>query len=117
MDPRVGEAIELGIAVLDEALSVLEFAYQVDKPRGLQVTCDAIGNYLDTLFAAWVTPVDDALPAPSLAELENAGLALASQKTFEARLEEVSTRRRLLRALVGRNGWEWWQVEDTAQPN
>lgn len=115
--PSREEAIELGIAALDEALTVLEFAYQGAKPRGLQLARETIGSYLETLSAAWVAPADDAPQAPPLKRLADAGMTLCDSERFEARLEQVSERRRLLRALVERSGWDWSQIEVTAPPD
>ena len=54
-------------------------------------------------------PADEAPPAPSLEPLRDAGL-LVSEEAFGEALREASVRRRLLRALVTQDGWEWEDV-------
>ena len=106
--PPREEAIELGMAALDEALSVLEVADGA-KPRGFRAARDAIGGHLDTLAAAWVTPASEPPPAPPFEVLK--GDRQASED-FQERLEALQRRRCLLKALVERSGWFWSQTQE-----
>lgn len=104
---HVGErsaAFELGVAKLDEALTIILHALEEDHETVVRPTRRAIDEYLRTasLSAGGVEPP----PPPDLTRLAEGGVAL-DEKRFAARLEEIADRRAALRDLIEANGWRW----------
>ena len=108
------DALELGIASLDEALSIAEHGLEAPLPKKFGKARRAIDGYLGTLGAAWVKPAEKAPPAPSLAALRERGLPAVDDDLLAERFRKLDERRRLLRALVERSGWSWSLVHGGA---
>lgn len=105
----------ISIAVLDESLTLLEYALPPERrPKvfPLKVVRHAVDDYLDKLKDVTIEPTEEAPPPPSLEPLRQAGIPVVDNAAFRASLSEVSQRRRLLLALVRSNGWEWQHVYD-----
>ncbi len=98
------------IVVLDEALTLLRFGVpERHRPNGivLQNARASVETYLETLHEGFVDPADGSPPPPDLAALREAGIPTASDDEFEATLDELETRRRLLYGLVESDAREW----------
>lgn len=98
------------VAVLDEMLTLLEHGVEHGKRPaaiGVQSLREAVSNYLDTLESAFIFPVEEPPPIPSLFSLQQAGIPVAEESSFERALEKLEDRRRRLRALVQNDGWSW----------
>ncbi|MEW5927504.1 MAG: potassium channel family protein [Gemmatimonadota bacterium] len=100
----------VGIAVLDEALTLLR--YGVPEPyrpsRAILHSGRAgVQSYLDTLASAFIGPAEEAPPAPSLDKLREAGIPTVDDHEFSEALGELDERRRKLLGLVRTDGWNW----------
>lgn len=95
-------SIEIAVAVLDEALTVLE-ARDDEVPRpAVGPMRAAIGELLATIRP----PVDPPPPLPPASELDRAGLDVDPER-LRQHADQLSERRRRLRALVESRGWDW----------
>lgn len=110
------ESIEIAIAALDEALSMVEFGLDGPPPRKLWRTRQSINGYLGSLREAWVEDAENAPPIPSMGALAERGLTLRPLDEIETEYAGAAYHRRRLRALVENSGWSWELVharEDT----
>lgn len=111
---RRREAMAPAVAVLDEALSIIEFSLEGDclSPGALRPARVAIDTLLDRLEDQSVNPTDSTPPAPTLGALRRDGYPVGTDEAFrEAISEEVcDRRRRLLLGLVQAEGWSWEDV-------
>lgn len=98
-------SVEVALAVLDDALTIVETA----APRECCGVCrpvrQAIDEYLETapLAAGDVEPP----PLPDLAGLAGTHLDLPDLQRLRDAFARQAGRRSQLRALVERNGWQW----------
>lgn len=110
---RQHTAAAVSFAVLDEALTLLEFGVkpecQID-PLTLYVIRQTMQDFLETLGSAFISPTDELPPIPSLVKLRAQGVPTVSDETFQAALNDVAKRRQLLLALVRNDGWSWSDV-------
>lgn len=112
-DTKRQQAVVPAIAVLDDALTLLVWAIHEDtRPelRLLESVRQAIGDYLESLEAVHIRAAEASPPLPPLAPLRRAGIPIVSDATFQARAD-VDHRRRLLLALLERDGWAWHDGE------
>ncbi|MDP8970227.1 MAG: potassium channel family protein [Actinomycetota bacterium] len=101
------------LAGLDEALTVLLFGVDpAHRPAMLVLhpLRETMGHFLDTLYSAFIDPEPEPPPVPPLARLRDAGIPTVDDGEFEAAMEKLADRRRLLRALVHNDGWSWDDV-------
>ncbi|MFO7654152.1 MAG: potassium channel family protein [Candidatus Krumholzibacteriia bacterium] len=104
------QSVALGLASLDEALSVLEFGVEPGvclSPQDCRPIRRTMGHLLGTLESAYFRPAEHPPPVPDLELLREQGIPVVAAARFEARLERIAERRRLLRALVEHDGWDW----------
>lgn len=109
-DPR--SASGRAVVVLDEALTLVSLGVAPHaRPRRLSIRTlrSAVSRYLGTLPGAHIRPAPEAPPAPSLRRLREAGVPTVDDAVFHEALRDLDGRRRWLRALVARDGWEWPQ--------
>ena len=108
------EALAPSLAVLDEALSVVEFGLDADclSPGALRPARAAIATLLDRLEGQSVGPADEPPRPPALARLRRDGYPARSDADFREALREEACdrRRRLLLGLVQAEGWTWDDV-------
>ena len=106
---RPGAAFSLGLANLDEALTIVRFGIRGHAiSRGvLEPAHDVIARLLATLSGAFITPADEQPAPPPLESLRNEGIPVVGDAEFLSRIEELRDRRRLLRGLVENDGWTW----------
>lgn len=113
------KAPAVAIAVLDEALTLLAHGVAPDRRPpavALRTARAAVGDYLQTLAAAYVTAADDVPPAPSLALLRSAGIPTVSDAEFQGSLASLEGRRRLLLGMVRAEAWPWPPAQESATP-
>ena len=112
----------LQIASLDQALGYLEHGLTggcqatARKMRPLQNT---ISEYLETLEVAFINANEDAPEVPPVRELGRYGFQTVDELAFQEALERFSGRRKLLLALVEKDGWRWedvWKESDKDSP-
>ena len=111
---RREEALAPAIAVLDEALSILEQGFR-EKPISDAVYVPvrkSIDELLRTLASNGPSRFDEPPPAPPLRRLQDAGLPVREQEAFEAALKPLEERRLLLLEMVAGEGWSWEDVEE-----
>jgi hypothetical protein len=86
-------------------------------PAGLHTSLRrSITTYLNNLQASYINPADEVPPAPSLAELQAAGVPVVSDEVFEKALEQFTRRRSLLLVLVKHSGWAWDAIYRQGHP-
>lgn len=101
------------LAALDEALLLLAVAVHPDvrlaptKTKPLQI---ALAGLLRTLQRRYIPKSDKPPPAPDLGPLRDCGIPVVDEDEYRKAVEEHSSRRRLLRALVEHDGWTWDDV-------
>lgn len=113
-EQRRDESMEIGLAALDEALTIIEHGLDQAPPKGLKGVRRSIGNLLTSYERVHPRAEQGEPPrAPCLDDLRAAGLPVRSQADFEARLErpELRRRRATLHDMVRRGGWAWREVE------
>jgi len=102
-------AIEPGIVVLDEAMTLLRHGF-VDTPTPQLVIIDNIQRivraYLDTLQAQYITPADTPLAETSHETLHAAGFSVVATAQYHLALEDHHQHRRNLHALLIHSGWD-----------
>ncbi|MCK9274106.1 MAG: potassium channel family protein [Syntrophales bacterium] len=117
---RRSESLGLGIAAMDEALTVMRFGLKEEcgVPPGIYIPARrAVTQFLYMMKeAAFIEPVDKDPPIPSLDPLRLCGLPAVSKAEFESHFPELSERRRLLAALVRNERWTWELLEDEEHP-
>lgn len=108
LDPA--EASALSIAALDDALSVIRYGMEPGEyiNSGLLVsTRHVLSEFLNTLDATFVDPADEAPPLPSLQPLRERGFPVVEDDVFRSRMASQTKRRKLLKALVVNDAWDW----------
>jgi hypothetical protein len=113
-------AIAPSVAVLDEALTILECGLQsgcsLDVPA-LGAARESITEFLATLKPALVETMQVDPPEPSLAPLREVGVPAVDDELFRAALRPLAARRRLLLTLVLNEGWTWEAVWPAEKPS
>lgn len=108
--PQISHAPVMGVAVLDEALTLLRFGIQEQK-RPDDVIIDnarsSVDNYLETVGAAYIEPADYPPPSPNLGTLRDAGIPTVADDEFSATLDDLDDHRRLLLGLVESDARQW----------
>lgn len=102
-------AVAAAIATLDEALTLFVLAVREEvRPDAnvLRSARQAVGEYLDTLESVHIQATEKAPPLPSLGTLRGAGIPTVSEERFLSGIAHLG-RRRLLLALLERDGWLW----------
>lgn len=104
------QASVVGVAVLDDALTLLRFGVpEADQPNRalLEGARAANANYLDSLNHSLTEDVNEPLPAPDLDALRDAGVPTVSDDAFDAAVADVDERRRTVREVVVADAWDW----------
>lgn len=107
---RAAKSPAVGIAVLDEALTLLQYGVPERNRPTVAILHSAragVAGYLETLQSAFIDPAEEAPPAPDLGKLREAGIPTVGDAEFEAALENLKERRRKLHGLLLADGWQW----------
>ena len=107
---RPGKSPVIAVALLDEALSMVRFGVQEEHrpgPAVLRSARSSVRSFLDTMPAAFIAPAPEAPPGPDLSVLKNSGIPTLPEDRFQASLQDLSDRRRLLLGLARNDGWDW----------
>ncbi|WP_135819780.1 two pore domain potassium channel family protein [Halostella litorea] len=105
----------LAVAVLDEALTVLEFGVPDDEMPNAALVKSARSStedYLETLTAAFIQPADETPPPPALDRLREADVPMVPDGQFDESLAGVDDRRRKLLAAVEADAVDWPPADD-----
>lgn len=96
------DAIEIGLAVLDEALTILAAAH-----RGLPPVARPMRTAIHEFLRTTNEHVDAPAPEPPpLARLRESGIDVGEERLHRA-TEAVTDHRRALHALLRQRGWSW----------
>lgn len=104
------ESSAIGIAILDDVLSVLHFGLENDEVVNtvlVKETRSSIETYLDTLTKAFVYISEKEPRRPDLEKLEKLGVALNTSEVFSRDMDTVVKRRRQLLGAVASDKHEW----------
>lgn len=106
-------AIGVSLAVLDEALSIVEHGLQEGcgpDPGAFHSARRAISDFLQTLDAAFEDMEAETPSIPALDRLREAGLPVVNDEEFRQRLAAHADRRQSLHALLRKDAWQWDSV-------
>ncbi len=101
------------IASLDQALGYLEHGLTgncEDAARKMRPLQETISEYLETLEVAFMNAAENAPDVPPVTDLREYGFQTVDDGAFQETLERFSGRRKLLLALVEKDGWTWEEV-------
>lgn len=105
-DVRMAPTVAL--AVLDEALSVLEHGLDTaHRPDPTSLTRTRLAIELFTETVAPHLDTGESPPPPALGPLREAGVPLIDDAAFQRQLQELKPRRRRLARLLENEGWDW----------
>ncbi|EMR01585.1 isoprenoid biosynthesis enzyme family protein [Cesiribacter andamanensis] len=114
------ESLELNLASLDEALSIL----MLYKPEGVAPSLpelyelrSAITYYLQTLHNVLITPAEHVPPPPDLTPLLANELPLDGKPFEQLQSDKLKLRRKLLKSLLYNQGWKWEKLNETTKPD
>lgn len=111
------QSLPVGIAVLDDALTLLRHGVPPEirpDPVALHSARSAVQSYLGTLNAGSIDPADDVPAPPSLEPLREAGIPTVPVPDLSAAMEDQRDRRRGLLGLVRHEGWSWPEHDEGA---
>lgn len=107
-DPKA--ALPVQLAVLDEAIHLLECGVQPEHRPPATVTraaVDAIGHFLASLTGMHTASATTVPPAPSLEALRQAGIPVVSDAEYRRAMAERDEHRCRTLGLVSNTGWCW----------
>ena len=107
---RPSKSPAVGIAVLDEALTLLRFGVPKEYRPNHAVLHSAragVAGFLETLRSAFISPADEPPPPPDLDRLRQAGIPTVSDEEFSKALDDLKERRKKLLGLLRNDGWNW----------
>lgn len=104
------ESIVLAIAIVDEALTIIEFGIQQPLPKHFIVARRAISGYLTSVRDIGLKPAKYPPPIPCLGLLQEAGLPVVSDRQWSTKLETIQQRRGHLLALIEQSSWSWKDI-------
>ncbi|WP_423190413.1 hypothetical protein ACO1PF_05995 [Alkalibacterium sp. f15] len=109
------EASAVGVAVLDDLLSLLHFGL---KDKGavnvilVQATRSSIETYLDTLTSVFIHSSEKEPNRPSIKRLDDSGIPFVSEDVFQRELDVISKRRMQLLGAVNSDNHDWPKAKD-----
>ncbi|WP_458186561.1 potassium channel family protein [Haladaptatus sp. NG-WS-4] len=110
------QAPVIGIAVLDETLTVLQFGVPEQyRPSDVALTNAraSVQNYLNTLHTTFIEPAQRSPPPLDLDALREIGVPTLSDEEFAASLAELDERRRTVLGLVESDARQWPSSDET----
>jgi len=108
------DASALGVAIFDEAMTTIRFGVPEDsQPDSLLVdnARSASENYLETLSGAYISPADEAPPAPDLDRLRDDDIPTVPDREFADALDQLTERRKQLLGIVTADAWHWPPID------
>jgi len=100
----------MGVAIFDEALTVLRFGVPTDaQPNAalLENARNAVDNYLETLNESFFDPAGETPEPPDLRRVREAGAPTVRDDEFAAAVDGQGDRRRKLLGIVRADAWHW----------
>lgn len=107
---QTGQSPIVSVAILDEALSLLQFGLSKRSHPSdtiLKNARSSVESYLETLRGSYIEPADRSPPSPNLDTLRDKDLPTVSDEEFTAALADIDKRRRTLLRLVESDEREW----------
>lgn len=104
------EASAVGVAILDDLLSLLYFGLKDKESVNVilvQETRSSIETYLDTLTSAYVHPSKIEPKRPDILKLDDTGIPFVTEEAFLRDLKTIATRRQKLLGAVSSDNHEW----------
>ncbi|WP_458207907.1 potassium channel family protein [Haladaptatus sp. NG-SE-30] len=109
------QAPVVGVAILDDTLTVLKFGIpERSQPSSviLKNARSSVESYLDTLHTSFIEPAERSPPSPDLASLRDVGISTVSDEEFTTSLDDLDERRRTLLGLVESDARQWPSQDD-----
>ncbi|GAB3174701.1 potassium channel family protein [Telluribacter humicola] len=107
---RVEKSLNVAVAILDDALSLIELGVdeKYHPPQTiLSSTRKSVDSFLTTLQSAFIQTADEEPQRPDLGRLREAGLPVVDEKQFEDRMANLTQRRKLLLGFINNGAWHW----------
>lgn len=105
-------AIQVGVGILDELLTLMECgAAEPLNPAVTRTLRSAIGDFIET--AEKSPEHSEPPPLPSLEALRASGVATTDQATYQRNARAYDGRRRSLHAVLIGSGWGWQDISDS----
>lgn len=108
---RLEKSPPMAVAVLDEALHLLQAGVSDDRCRPNPVTMavarSAVDSFLETIPSAFIRPAAEAPPGPGIDRLRKCGIPVTKEDDFVALTKDQLERRKLLLGIVRNDGWHW----------
>lgn len=112
--PSRDAALPLTLSRLDEALTVIAFAFP-DTPQQtkaqIQMTQEVIKNFMGILHANFISAAKDAPQMPSYGEIQALKQSPMTRDEIQGHFASLERRRQLL-AYVHADGWHWADVHE-----
>ena len=113
-------SLPLSLAALDEAMTLLQYAVPPEhRPdaASLNPARRACSAFLKTLKSDYIEPENYEPSLIPLKLLERHGIPTVGDRAFKQNIKHVSTRRKLLLALVRNDGWSWDAIASSLTTN
>lgn len=104
------EVLSIGLARLDEAITILLFGVDNVKKGKLELIRKIISDLLHTLQDAFIHAADETPPLPDLKKINLPGVKIKSNDEFKERAKIAESHRRLLKAFVINERRNWDEV-------
>lgn len=104
------ESSAVGIAILDDMLSILHFGLNDRGTVNITLLNEArssIGTYLETMTSAFIKESSSVPSIPDLNSLDQLNVPLVSEETFTDQMERISKRRKQLLGAVEADNHKW----------
>ena len=108
--PLRSRCLPLSIAALDEAMTLLQYAVPLETrpdPAALFPVRRSCAAFLTTLKSDYIKPSKKEPPLLPLTLLRMKGIPTMEDERYLKAMKQISTRRKLLLALVENDGWSW----------
>ncbi|WP_436924516.1 ion channel [Halosimplex amylolyticum] len=109
------DSFPMAVAVFDEALTILRYGVPADRGPNAALVKSArssVEGYVDTLGTAFIEPADESPPPPDLDRLRDADVPTVTDEAFDAALDDMDERRRMLLGTVTADAWDWPPATD-----
>ncbi|QLG62107.1 potassium channel family protein [Halorarum salinum] len=114
---RSAQAPTTSIAVLDNALTLLQFAVdERSRPNAILMNEGraSVESYLETVGSAYIEPADRSPPVPEIETLRDVGIPTVSDEEYLASMADMTERRRILLGLIESDLREWPTQRESA---
>lgn len=113
-------AAAVNVVMLAQALHLLKYGVAPDDlpdRSALDAADRSVSSFLETLATAFIAPVDEPLPFPGLAPLQEAGIPTVNEDEYEAAMARTVEGRRQMAGFLEDDGWARTEVATTEAPS